>query len=466
MKNKIHFVVIRLLMIALMMRISFAQAQILPKPNAQQLAWQKAELGVLFHYDLHVFDPSKYAQSANRITPVADYNIFNPGSLDVEQWVRSAKDAGAKFAIITATHETGFALFQSNVNPYSLKALKWKDGKADIVKDFVEACRKYGLKPGIYLGIRWNSFLGVHDFIVDGTGEMQKKRQQYYNAMVEGMVKEICTNYGDLFEIWFDGGASGPEKGAPDVLPIVKKYQPNCLFYHNDQLAEARWGGSESGKVSYPCWSTFTYPSTGSGESTYKGISANNFELLKHGDVNGKYWMPAMADAPLRGYNGRHEWFWEPNDEQHIFPLDDLLDIYYKSVGRNSTLILGLTPDNRGLLPEADVKRLKEFGAEIKSRFENPIAVTSGSKKVLQLNLSKATTIKQFVIQEEIADGQRIRSFSIEYFSNGKWEKAFNGFSVGNKFIHLLEKPITATKVRLVINVAVGAFQITEFGIY
>lgn len=466
MKNKIHFTGIRLLIAVLMMSITFAKAQILPKPNAQQLAWQKAELGVVFHYDLHVFDPSKYAQSANRMTPVPDYNIFNPVNLDVEQWVKSAKDAGAKFAIITATHETGFALFQSNVNPYSLKALKWKDGKADLVKDFVDACRKHGLKPGIYLGIRWNSFLGVHDFKVDGTGEMQKKRQQYYNAMAEGMLKEICTNYGDLFEIWFDGGASGPEKGAPDVLPIVKKYQPNCLFYHNDQLAEVRWGGSESGTVGYPCWSTFTYPSTGSGESTYQGISANNFALLKNGDVNGKYWMPAMADAPLRGYNGRHEWFWEPNDEQHIFPLDDLVDMYYKSVGRNSTLILGLTPDNRGLLPEADVKRLKEFGDEIKRRFENPIALSSGSKKVLQLDLPSATALKQFVIQEEIAEGQRIRSFSIECFGNGKWQKVFTGSSVGNKFIHLLEKPITATKVRLVIHEAIGAFQVKEFGIY
>lgn len=466
MKNKIHFTGIRLLITVLMMSITFAKAQILPKPNAQQLAWQKAELGVVFHYDLHVFDPSKYAQSANRMTPVPDYNIFNPVNLDVEQWVKSAKDAGAKFAIITATHETGFALFQSNANPYSLKALKWKDGKADLVKDFVDACRKHGLKPGIYLGIRWNSFLGVHDFKVDGTGEMQKKRQQYYNAMVEGMLKEICTNYGDLFEIWFDGGASGPEKGAPDVLPIVKKYQPNCLFYHNDQLAEVRWGGSESGTVGYPCWSTFTYPSTGSGESTYQGISANNFALLKNGDVSGKYWMPAMADAPLRGYNGRHEWFWEPNDEQHIFPLGDLVDMYYKSVGRNSTLILGLTPDNRGLLPEADVKRLKEFGDEIKRRFENPIAVSSGTKKVLQLDLPSATALKQFVIQEEIAEGQRIRSFSIECFWNGKWQKVFTGSSVGNKFIHLLEEPITATKVRLVIHEAIGAFQVKEFGIY
>ncbi|MES1249761.1 MAG: alpha-L-fucosidase, partial [Chitinophaga rupis] len=193
-------------------------------PDAAQLAWQEAEMGVVFHYDLHVFDPSLYKQADNRITPIADYNIFHPAQLDIGQWVRAVKAAGARFAILTATHETGFALYQSDVNPYCMKALRWRDGKADLVREFVDSCRKYGLKPGIYLGIRWNSFFGVQDFKVAGDGEVQKKRQAYYNSMVEGMVREICTRYGPLFEIWFDGGASSPAKGAPDVLPIVKKY--------------------------------------------------------------------------------------------------------------------------------------------------------------------------------------------------------------------------------------------------
>jgi len=213
----------------------------IPLPNKAQLAWQQAELGVIFHYDLHVFDQEKYSQAHNRITPVPDYNIFNPEKLDTDQWIRAVKDMGGTFALLTATHETGFALYQSDVNPYCLKAVKWRDGKADIVRDFVNSCRKYGIKPGIYLGIRWNSFFGVHNFRVNGAGEFKENRQLYYNSLVEGMVKEICTNYGELFEIWFDGGAYNPEKGAPDVLPIVKKYQPKCLFYHNSQLAEARW---------------------------------------------------------------------------------------------------------------------------------------------------------------------------------------------------------------------------------
>ncbi|WP_072939774.1 alpha-L-fucosidase [Flavobacterium granuli] len=445
-----------------------AQLKSLALPNKQQLAWQKAEFGVVFHYDLHVFDESKYNQGTNRITPVVDYNIFNPKQLDVEQWVISAKAAGAKFAILTVSHETGFALFQSDVNPYSMKSLKWKDGKGDLFKDFTDACRKHDIKPGVYLGIRWNSFFGVHDFIVDGepNSAMQKKRQAYYNTMVEGMVKEICTNYGPLFEIWFDGGASAPQKGAPDVLPIVKKYQPDCLFYHNDQLAEARWGGSESGMVNYPCWSTFPYNFTGSGESAIPGISKNGFQLLKEGDVNGKYWVPAMADAPLRGFNGRHEWFWEPGDEKSIYPLKELMSIYYKSVGRNATLIMGLTPDNTGLMPKEDVQRLKEWGDEIKRRFDFPLAATRGKGKIIELKLAQETAVNQFVVQENIATGHRVRAFSIQAYQKGKWQTINKGTAIGNKYIFLSDKPVLTKKLRLVIDQSVAGPDITNFAAY
>ena len=410
-----------------------------PIPNKRQLAWQEAELGVVYHYDLHVFDGRKYGQSGNRTDPIPNYQIFNPKNLDTDQWVKAAKDAGAKFAILTATHETGFALFQSEVNPYGVKAINWKNGKGDVVADFVASCRKYGIKPGIYLGIRWNSFMGVHDFKMDGVGEFKENRQKYYNQMVEGMVKEICTKYGELFEIWFDGGADHPDSGAPDVLPIVRKYQPNCLFYHNRQLAEARWGGSESGTVSYPSWSTFPYNVTGAGESAKENIAKDNYKLLKEGDPNGMFWVPAMSDAPLRGYNGRHEWFWEPGDEAHVFPLGNLMNMYYKSIGRNSTLIMGLTPNPDGLLPEGDVIRLKEWGDEIKRRFENSIASTSGVGEKVTLKLEKHTTINQIVIQEDIRQGERVRNYEIEGKVKGKWRVLTQGQSIGHKRIEQIE---------------------------
>ncbi|XOV94486.1 MAG: alpha-L-fucosidase [Bacteroidota bacterium] len=438
-------------------------AQDLPTPNPAQLAWQEAELGAVFHYDLHVFDQKKYEQNGqggNRTNPVLDYQIFKPENLDTDQWIKAISEAGFKFAILTATHETGFALYQSDANPYSLKALKWRDGKGDIVRDFVNSCRKYGVKPGIYLGIRWNSFFGVYDFKVNGEGEFQKNRQAYYNHMVEEMVKEICTNYGELFEIWFDGGASHPDLGAPDVLPIVKKYQPNCLFYHNNQLAEARWGGSESGTVPYPCWATFPNPYSHSGE-TPKG----HLELLKHGDPNGKYWMPAMSDAPLRGYNGRHEWFWEPGDEDHIFPVENLMNMYRNSVGHNSTLIMGLTPDPTGLLPEPDVQRLKEWGEAIKTENGIPIAQTSGQGKSITLKLEKAESINQIILQEDILMGERVRKYRIEAWVKGRWTEVANGECIGHKRIQIID-PVRTDKMRLIITESVSSPLIKMFSVY
>ena len=431
-----------------------------PVPRQAQLNWQNAELVAVFHYDLHVFDGKKYVQSHNRITPIADCNIFNPKKLDTDQWVKTAKEAGCKIAILTATHETGFALYQSDVNPYCLKALKWKDGKGDIVKDFVNSCRKYDILPGIYIGIRWNSFYGIHDFKVHGEGKFAENRQQHYNRICEGMVEEICSRYGDLAIVWFDGGAHGPEQGGPDVLSIFEKYQPNGLFYHNLQRADIRWGGSESGTVPYPCWGTFTH-------AVWFDKRGDNvgFKPIKYGDPDGEYYMPAMSDAPLRGYNGRHEWFWEPGDEEHIFPLENLVNMYYKSVGHNSSLILGLTPNPEGLMSEPDVARLKELGDEIKRRFSNPVAQTSGKGKKITMKLQKKSTINHFVLMEDIAQGERVREFVVEGKNRGNWEPIFKGTCIGHKFIHHFEDT-KVSAIRLKILKSRGEFQVSNFSVF
>lgn len=442
---------------------SMAQdSYIFPVPNDKQLAWQEAELGVVFHYDLHVFDGLKYNQGENRNTPIADYQIFNPEKLDTDQWIRAAKASGAKFAILTATHETGFALFQSEVNPYSMKALNWKDGKGDIVHDFIQSCRKYDIKPGIYIGIRWNSFYGVHNFQVNGEGEQRELRQAHYRKMCEGMVKEICTNYGELFEIWFDGGADHPDNGAPDVLPIVQKLQPNCLFYHNLQLAEVRWGGSESGMVPYPCFATYPRPHSHGGGIEWQ---EDRLLLLKHGDPDGKYWMPAMSDAPLRGHEGRHEWFWEPGDEAHIEPLEDLVEMYYNSVGRNSTLIIGLTPNADGLMPEPDVQRLQEWGVEMTRRFSNPLAAGSGTGNTINMDLPKKQLVNHIVLQENIRNGERVRKYRVEAFVSGRWQTICAGQVIGHKHIQQFEA-VKTRKLRLVVEESISMPQIRSFSAY
>ncbi|QDH81548.1 alpha-L-fucosidase [Echinicola soli] len=438
----------------------WAQQIDVPVPSPAQIAWQEAELTVIFHYDLHVFDGKKYVQSNNRITPIPDYNIFNPEALDTDQWVRAAKGMGAKIAMLTATHETGFALYQSDVNPYCMKALKWQDGKGDIVQDFVTSCRKYGIKPGIYIGIRWNSFYGIHDFEVSGQDEFAKNRQAHYNRMCEGMVEELTSKYGELAIIWFDGGAHGPAQGGPDVQGIVESNQPNALFYHNLDRADIRWGGSESGAVPYPCWGTYGHPSW----FANRGDSID-FRPIKYGDPNGAFYMPAMSDAPLRGYNGRHEWFWEPGDEAHIYPLENLMEMYYNSVGHNSTLILGIAPDERGLVPNKDVERMREFGDEISARFNDALAKVSGTGKEISVPLGKSLEVGTVVIEEDVRFGERVREFLIQGKTKGQWVDLYKGTSIGHKHIAVFSAR-KVDSVRLQIHEAIGDPKIASIKVY
>lgn len=417
-------------------------------------------MGVVFHYDLHVFDGKIYNQENNRVKPVEDYNIFNPARLDTDQWLAAAKAAGAKFAILTATHETGFGLWQSDANPYCLKAVKWRDGKGDIVHDFVTSCRKYGIQPGIYIGIRWNSLLGIHNFKAEGEGEFARNRQAWYKRLCEKMVTELCSRYGELFMIWFDGGADDPNGLGPDVEPIVSKYQPGCLFYHNVNRADLRWGGSESGTVGYPCWSSFPYPYS---HSNANDKTANHNKLLRHGNPDGKHWVPAMADTPLRGYNNRHEWFWEPgDDDKAVYPLANLMDIYEKSVGRNATLIIGLTPNPDGLIPPEDVERLKELGQEIRRRFGTPLASVSGNAETLILPLKGEQSVNYCIIQENIRHGERVRTYRVEAKVNGSWITVCKGTSIGHKRIQSFD-PIKASALRLTVEKAIGMPEISNF---
>ena len=261
----------------------------LPKPTPTQLAWQDAELGLLYCYELHVFNPARYGQSVARKTKL-DLDLFNPARLDTDQWMEGAVAMGAKFAILTASHESGFRLWQSDANPFSLKSTRWGGGTRDVVGEFVESCRRAGIKPGIYLGTRWNAHLEVLDHKVNLGRGGDDAKQAAYARLIEREVTEICTRYGELFELWFDGGGYTPDKGGPDVLPIFDKHQPGCIFYHNEQRSDVRWGGSESGMVGYPCWATVPWKAHVAHRNAPGWMAT-----LRTGDPEGKYWCPAMA---------------------------------------------------------------------------------------------------------------------------------------------------------------------------
>ena len=436
----------------------------IPLPTPAQLAWQDAELAALVCLDLHSFDGRNYVQQEARITPVEDYNSFNPQHYDTDQCIRSLKDAGFKIAILTVSHETGFYFHQSDATPYCMKALRWRDGKGDVLRDFKASCEKYGILPGVYIGIRWNAFYGIHDFRAAGEGTFAQNRQRHYNRMVEKIVEEIFSRYGDWALVWFDGGAHGPEQGGPDVLSVFEKYQPGSLFYHNLQRADMRWGGSETGTVPYPCWGTFPFVSTGAGESAGVEIQRDNFALLKTGDPDGPYYIPAMSDAPLRGYGG-HDWFWEPGREQIIYPLDKLVEMYYNSVGHNTTLILGVAAGPDGLIPAPDSGRLKAFGDEIRRRFSEPLASASGNGKKIVLKVEGWQTVNQLVLMEDIVYGERIREFVLQGRTRRGWQDLSQGSCVGHKFIARFDR-VEVSSVRLLIRKSLDEPRIRELSVY
>jgi len=433
----------------------------LPTPLPRQVTWQDFELGLLYHFDLDVYMPGGHHHERSRREKL-DPNLFNPTRLDTDQWLEAARAMGARYAIFTATHHQGFLQWQSDTYPFGLRQIAWRNGKADIVRDFVESCRKYGITPGLYVGIRFNAYWQVYNYKTDAGKGDDVNKQHHYMRICERMVEDLCSRYGPLCEIWFDGGVITPEQGGPDVLPIVEKYQPGAIFYHSLQRAEHRWAGSETGTTGYPCYSTM--PTVASQIRAHTDPKKRT-TLLKHGDPDGRVWCPAMCDAPIR----EHDWLWRPGREPRLQPLNKLVDMYYKSVGRNANLIIGAVPDMDGLIPKADFDRYAEFGRAIRKYFQKPLAQTSGQGVTLELNLKQPTSFNQVVIMEDIVYGERVRNYVVEALvEGGRWHNICDGESIGHKRIQLIaDKNIVETKkVRFRVTHTVASPIIRKLAIY
>lgn len=235
----------------------------IPKPTPAQLRWQNCEIGVIYHLDMPGVAGFDVGNNATRKT--FDPKLYNPAKLDTDQWVHAAKAAGAKYAVFTATHFNGFMQWQSDLYPYGVKNASWRNGKGDVVADFVESCRKADILPGIYMSTHSNAYMNVWGHYVDQGRKSEE--QAAYNRIAEKQVEELCSRYGDLVQIWFDAGVKTPEHGGPDVLPVFEKYQPDSVFYHNTDRSDHRWIGNEHGSVRYPCWATM--PGNNNGEVSH-----------------------------------------------------------------------------------------------------------------------------------------------------------------------------------------------------
>jgi len=429
----------------------------LPVPLPRQVVWQDCEVGAVFHFDMPLFAEGGRTNH-NAIHQTWDPMIYDPAKLDTDQWVEAAKAMGARYAIFTATHFNGFMQWQSDLYPYGVKQASWRGGKGDVVGDFVESCRKADLKPGIYMSCFRNAWWKVDRYRVNygKGGDGQAK----FAKTCEKMFEELCTRYGPLVQIWFDAGNIAPADGGPDLLPIADQHQPDMVFYHSPQRREHRWIGNEAGYAGYPCWATM--PDLETAERLHKGRGKDWRKMLAHGDPDGKLWSPGMVDTVLRN----HHWFWYANTEHKIEPLDRLVRFYYQSVGRNCNLILGLTPDPSGLLPEPDFKRCAEFGAEIRRRFARPVAETNGTGEQLTLELSGPQKIDHVVIMEDITGGERVRSYTVEgRIPGGTWRKLCDGISIGHKRIQQFT-PIEVAAVKLTVADSVATPLIRNLAVY
>jgi len=415
------------------------------KPTNLQAAWQDLEIGMFFHFGMATYTGQFMPEEP------ADINLFNPEKLETDQWMEAAKAIGAKYAIFTAKHCTGFLNWQSDFYPYGVKQSPWREGKGDIVKDFIDSCHKYNIKPGLYASIPYNAYWAVdYPGLVNWGEGGDLERQDEYVEIINQMLTELWTFYGELVEIWFDGWTLPVEKGGQEAIDLLKKYQPNAMVF-GGPAQTIRWVGNEKGYADYPCWAT---------------IGKNrSCDMLQKGDPNGGQWLPAEADVVLRGHEA-HQWFWKPGQEWHNHSLDHLMKIYYETVGRNCNLLLNANPGKDGLVPEADMKRYIEFGNEIKRRFGQSIAEINGEGNVVELTLPKMTKINHIIAMEDIIHGERVRQYDIEGLVPGNtWEKIGGGTCIGHKHIEKTQL-VEVAKVRLIIKKAIARPIIRKLAAY
>lgn len=409
------------------------------RPSPQQLNWQDLEIGVLVHFGPNTWMNREWGDGT------ADPAIFNPKQFDPDQWARAAKAAGAKYLIMVSKHHDGFCLFPSAETKYGVASSPWRNGKGDVVKAVETAARKNGLRFGVYLS-PWDRH------------EPKYKVSAAYDTHYAHQVTELASRYGELTEFWLDGaGSEGHVYDFTSYIRTLRTYQPNTSIFADVGLlpyADIRWVGNESGVANEENWNV-----------------VDAYQILR--------WRPAEADTPLRD----EHWFWHPNSESRLKPVAKLMEIYHQTVGRGAQLVLGIAPDNRGLLPEVDVKRLEEFGVEVKRIYGKGLLSGVGSADagapgaqgtagdggwlpgMWTISAKQSVTFDRAVLMEDLTDGQHARSYEIQARVAGVEKIVAKGTTIGHKKIDIFP-PVTADRVTLIVNASLGPVRIRGFNVY
>jgi alpha-L-fucosidase len=439
-----------------------------PLPSRQQLAWHDMEFYFFMHFGPNTFTDKEWGHGDE------PEEIFNPSQLDCRQWVKVAKESGAKGIIITAKHHDGFCLWPSKYSKHTVRESKWKEGKGDVLKELSQACKELGLKFGVYIS-PWDR--NHPDY---GT--------EKYNDVFVNMMKELFTNYGPIWELWWDGANGEGPNGKKQVYDwrrfenMVRQLSPATVIF-SDIGPDIRWVGNESGIVGKTNWN---YLDT----AGYKrGLGAPANDTLQQGNVFGKNWIPAECDVSIRP-----GWFWHANEDTQVKSPERLFDLYLKSVGRGANLLLNVPPDNRGLIHENDVEALigfkklrdENFGTNLLKQANSywefldddmmpdslQVRAISLSPKIYSINvenfvvqLQQPARINCIVLREAIHLGQTIKKFKVLIYNKDKVVKEITGTTVGRKRV-LTFPANTVTSFKVLLEDAKGNDNISGVAAY
>jgi alpha-L-fucosidase len=404
----------------------------LAAPTADQAAWQDLEIGMFVHIAPNTWQEKEYDDLS---TPLS---AINPAQLDTDQWADCARSLGARYIVAVAKHAGGFCMWQTETTDYGIRNTPWRGGKGDVMADLSRSCRSFGLRLGVYLSPQDGKF-GA------GTGGRCKTPalQAVYNTMYRRQLTELLSRYGEMVEIWFDGSLETP------VGDILKEWAPHAMIFQGP-FATMRWVGNEDGFAPYPAWNAVAKSDAQTGVAT-----------ALHGDPAGGVWLPLETDVSIR----RPDWFWNPHNERKALSLDQLLEIYYRSVGRGTQLLLNIPADRRGLLPDTDCAHAREFGYEIHRRFGRSIAESRGLGEILTLPLPSPARVDHVVLQEDCSTGQRVRAYRLEGRAQGKWGVLGEGTAIGHKRIQPFN-PGVFEAVRLIIPASLGIPAIRRLAVF
>ena len=406
-----------------------------PLPSREQLDWADMEYYMFCHFGPNTFSGVEWGSGAE------NPDIFCPSDLDCEQWVRTAIDAGMKGIILTAKHHDGFCLWPSRYSEHTVAHSAWMDGQGDVVGALKKACDKYDFPMGVYIS-PWDRNHPTY-----GTDE--------YNNVFAATIREVHSTYGPFFEQWFDGangGAKIPDYDWPLFNSAVYEHSPNAVIF-SDVGPGCRWIGNEEGHAGLTNWCRLDV------EGYTPGAGAPDTKTLNEGQEDGQCWIPGEVDVPIRS-----GWFWNTGNENTLKSVDDLMEIWFASVGRGSNLILNVGPDQRGHIPEADSIRLMEFKAARDEYFSKPLARCKNKSRQSVLKVSEPA--KCIVIKEDIRYGQKVKAFTIEACTDGQWTTIADGTTIGHKRILRFDSPVSATRIRLRITDAFARPMIKEVVVY